>query len=137
MSVSAPAFDIARLKSVKPIGKVRIIRGNRFDLMHKFRREAIRVLDPESASRPGFDEIEWVNSFVAIRIANLPKRSNRDKMTREINRLTRNSDNREDHWHGVILMETSRNIFHNYTQATIDEAWADFWKMKEDLAHVV
>lgn len=131
-------FDIARLKSVKPIGKIIIVSPpKRRDLMFKFRREAIRVLD-RSVDRRGFDEDAWADAFASIRIRNLPKKTNEDKMVREINRLTFDPRNRENGWQGIAMMETSRRIYQNYTQDNIDFAWALFWGMKvEDLAHVV
>ena len=70
MSTNAEEL-IARLKSVKPIGKTRIVRPpRRKDLMVKFRNEAIRSLDRgygndgvagRQTQSPNFDEDEWVN----------------------------------------------------------------------------
>ena len=104
--------------------------------MDKFSREAHRVLDIGKTS-PRFDPIEWVNSFVAQRIKNLPKRDNEDRMIRKINRLTFDPKKRENDYQGITLMETSSRIYHNYTQESIDSAWAYHFGMKpEDLAHV-
>lgn len=129
MSVSAPAFDIARLKSIKKsIKRTRVVRIKRGDLMNKFRREAYRVLDMNNGNSPRFNKDEWANSFVAQRIKNISAKSSEDKMVREVNRLTNNTDI-EKNWQGILMMETAYVLYPgSFSLIDIDLAATNYWR---------
>lgn len=82
-------FDIDRLKSVK-LKRFRTHRIKRGDLFSKYRREAQRILDrpgrgiqeEREYNSPFFNREKWEQSFIAQRIAQLPKKSVNDKILR-------------------------------------------------------
>jgi ubiquinone/menaquinone biosynthesis C-methylase UbiE len=139
-------FDIERLKSIKLVpqhGRFPITRIKRNDLIDKFSREAIRVLDrgrrlggiegrQTQSTHFTKDEDEWVKSFVLLRMKDLPKKQNKDKMEKKIRYLL-NQNNPESQWEAIMLTEmryrTDGEHHHAGTLATIEILASDYWKM--------
>jgi hypothetical protein len=134
-------FDIERLKSIKLVsrhGKFPITRDKRTDVMAKVRSEAIRVLDRgrdvggikgRQVHSSRFNEDEWVNSLIALRISEIPKKTQKDKMVREVNRL-RHHHVPDMVWQGILLMETAYEMYAgSFSRDCLDRASADYWEM--------
>ena len=139
-------FDIDRLKKVKLIGRHGIFpttRIKRNDLMDKFKREAWRVLDRgrdlggvkrRQTQSSHFNDDEWVNSFVAIRISEIPKKVVKDKMTNKIRYLI-GQNNPTAQWEAILLMESRYHTDNSYRYPAylldIEETANRYWEMVE------
>lgn len=136
-------FNIERLKSIKLVpqyGRFPITRIRRNDLLDKFRREAYRVLDRgrggiqgrQTQSSHFIDEETWADSFIKMRIKDLPKKMLKDKVEKKIRYLL-NQNNPESQWEAIMLTETryrTDGAHHcDETLATIEILAEQYWKM--------
>ncbi len=138
-------FSIERLKAVKLIPQFRnpakfpITRDKRTDMMDKLRREAVRVLDRgrdvggirgRQTQSPRFDDIGWVESYVKMRLAYLPKRQTQMKLVNKARHLVR-QDDADTVWTGIIYMESAHNLYPAVVLISeLDDAILRYWWMK-------